>query len=341
VNQSVLIAGTGKMGRNIGSFFLGKGFRVCWFSRSSERIDDIRSFAQKQYNRLIKSTDITTYEPEFACTDDPGKINHFDICIESIEESRDAKIALLDFLYKQFSISYLFSNSSSFLPSQLHQRCLGLHFFYPLQLHPCAELIVNNTNNFESIVKVLAQTHLNLFSEDNRSAFAINRLLLPVQVETICMLHEGFSLATVDNCSCSSLLAMGQVRMMHSIGSEILVSSVKNYQQITTEFERKHIEILLDGIKMLSLPGVSLCSQVDSQLKLRFLYLFINTCLYFIERSFLTENQINCALDLVFGAEESLNSVLEREGRRTIRDQLCKWYDNCRREYFVPSVLLE
>jgi 3-hydroxyacyl-CoA dehydrogenase len=153
-------------------------------------------------------------------------------------------------------------------------------------------------------------------SPDN--AFACNRLLLPVQAEAIRLLKKGVPAQVVDECSTSSLLPVGQLTLIDSIGFHVVAAAAHNYARDFDDNTSKSANFLARELKSLIACGMrgskdrsgffSKCqtpyqaeTTYDREAMARHLNeTFANTCEDFIKNGQCTQAEINRFLGAVF-----------------------------------------
>jgi 3-hydroxyacyl-CoA dehydrogenase len=121
---SMLIAGSGRMARSIGTFFIEKGCPVSFYSRSEDRAGEMKHYIGRHINRLRKLSDNSAItDPHFYYPGIPGGVPHSDIILESIEEDLGAKKDLVSTLVDSCGMpDLLLSNSSSLFPWTIHPQ---------------------------------------------------------------------------------------------------------------------------------------------------------------------------------------------------------------------------
>jgi 3-hydroxybutyryl-CoA dehydrogenase len=251
----ILIAGSGKMACNIGDFFLEKGFTVHWVTSSPEQQNMLRERIARIRRRTAKffpeKERVFNADCHLPGTDD---IPIPDVILESTDESLPKKKAVLASLAPLISgHTLLFSNSSSLLPGTLHQDCLGAHFFYPVQLTACLELIVPASCSEARRIKSLGffrEIGYDILEEDEKTAFLVNRLLLPLQAACLRALQDGVPAPLVEEASRSELIGRGQLSMMDAIGLDLIVAVVRNYRQLDTA-AHPDCDLLITGLEKL------------------------------------------------------------------------------------------
>lgn len=359
----VLIAGTGKMGRSIGLYLLKRGLQVTWLCRTPERRQAFTETLRKDTARLAR------IDPEF----DPARGGvrlageaaevRPDAAVETTAESigvkREAVHCLLALCGPD---AVAFTNSSSILPSRIHPRCIGMHFFYPPDLTGVVEIIVPpgcppRTRDFAQ--KLAADWGLQSIVEDESHAFAANRLLLPIQAECFRAVASGCPPRYVDAASVNPLLPVGQLSLIDNVGIDIVAPSVANYVRRMRPAEATAYGPLESGLARLLamgkkgnknrdgfLSGNPLPWHVDhgtdggELLHQRLLYLAVNSCYRAAEQSQPDEGALEMLLANVFGAEDTPEGVLRSEGVDRVHALLTDCWRRTGTAYWRPAARL-
>lgn len=222
------------MAINIGLFFLHRSYQLHWLSHSSERLNSIEKTIARTYKRIKCFFPEKLEHFHAGCSLYGSDVPEPDIVIESSRESLAPKQEIfqsLSYLFTEQTL--LFSTSSSLLPHTIHSRCLGAHFFYPVELTNIVELI-SSTHISETVYhrssQFLRENSLDVIEQDVHSAFLLNRLLLPLQAVCFKALQNGFAPADVEAASRSELISFGQLSLMDSIGLDIVKAAAVNYR---------------------------------------------------------------------------------------------------------------
>ena len=198
-----------------------------------------------------------------------------------------------------------------------------MHFFYPVELTGLAEVITNSEVNEEKIKQLIDELKswgIHTIIQNNSNAFAVNRLLLPMQAEAFRLLHEGYPADMINECSKSDQMKIGQLELMDSIGFDVLLPAIKNYVSRMSAIDQKNYEGLITGLEALIqivklgkknrnglLAGDPLpwklndpCLKDIDPLKQRFSQIFINTCQRFLESTQINKEGLKNVLDTLF-----------------------------------------
>ena len=346
----ILIAGSGKMARDIGGLFLRCGCSVRWTVRDDEGRLNLDRALRRDLRRLARVV------PELGAAPTPSISLYEDpvdtaphAFIEAVTESVIAKQdVFLHFAPRLPDQTLLLSNSSSILPATLHPRCLGLHLFYPAALTRVAEVVVTGDKRAPAELSALEalteRAGLHVFRQDERNAFAVNRLLLPLQAACMHALTTGADAAMVDAASASELMPVGQLSLMDAVGLDVIAPAVDHYVSRMEPRDAADYAVLRNGLAQLLAQGKRGRKNGDGFLvgaplpwptrgtepaapepSKKFLYLLINSCYGFLGSMQMSRQELDMALDAVFQAELTLAQVVEREGLPAIRAGLTDW----------------
>lgn len=241
----ILIAGCGKTALDWGSYILSYGHRITWVSRSSERIASL----EKKINRIKKRSG--NLNAELLHLDNINQ-KSYDIIFEAIEEDVHFKKEIWKKIINfSNNNSLLITNSSSIFPDNISKGLLGCHGFYPILLTKVAEVInCESTNNSkqERLVDFLKSLEIYPIIQSNENnAFAVNRLLIPLQEEAFRRLYSGEDPSVIDNNTLEAGFPAGLLTMIDSIGINVLHNSLINYKK---RFEC-NCESILKGTELL------------------------------------------------------------------------------------------
>lgn len=233
----LLVAGSGKTGRDCGLYFLARGWRVTWLSRDRERRERLARRIERELRRLEQ------IDPGQGCAGaaavfllDPA----IDLCalkpdlfLEAVAEDVALKREVFARVAPQLaSETPLATNSSSILPEQIHPACLGAHCFYPLGLTRLVEAVIPpgaQGDGVARLLRLLRGVGLRTIVQTPSQAFAVNRLLLPMQAAALRALRDGWPAALVDGASATPLMPVGQLALMDAVGLDTIAAAAGNY----------------------------------------------------------------------------------------------------------------
>ena len=347
MSRSILIAGSGKIARDTGMYFLKKGHAVSWVSANETRLMELQAWADKSVRIFMKYSggSVKQVSASFYLYNELED-EKYEVIIECVKEQLEDKKAAVLRLEKYLNNTLLLSVSSSILPSRIHPDCAGFHVFYPLELTKTAEIILPASlplSKKDSLTTMCAENGITGIVQDEITAFAVNRLLLPLQNEVFRALENGIGADDINGASASPLFPAGQLDFIKKVGPAVVRASVDNYQARMKPVGRDAYMPLSKGLaKMVDSPersqqGKRLSHEDFDTLKKRLYYLFINTCFGFLERKEILRSDLDHVLDSVFGAEIGLDEAVGKEGKKNIVGVLEEGYKKNKYDFYKPA----
>lgn len=328
----VLVAGSGRMGRNVGLFFLRSGHAVDWISRDPGRLVAL----EKHVGRHA----VLLEDPETRGTakaragfhlDRDAAVPPPDLVVEAVEEELAGKrITALRLVALAGPDALYVTTSSSFLPAEVHPRFLGAHFLFPLELVRAVEAVRPAGPphpRWGELLSLLRDHGLRVFEQAEANAFWVNRILLPLQVACVEAVRAGHDPAEVDRASRSPLLAVGQLELLDRIGVDVAAAAVNNYAR-RVPGGGSWLGPLQEGLAQLLALGKRGAKARDGFLRGAplpwarakategsspsadwLLGLFCDSCAAAMRQGQFTEADLDAALGAVYGAERPFGEV--------------------------------
>jgi 3-hydroxyacyl-CoA dehydrogenase len=333
--MNILIAGTGKMGRDIGLFLLAKGESVTWASRNNDSVEKHKKSISKAVHRIEIIASVHIPDKNFTVETYGNISGHYDLVIENIIEDLQCKQEIFNQIKSNISEKpILTSNSSSILPERMANNVIGLHFFYPIEMAKIVEVIFPAgvlQSQKEKLLNWLENLGLEYLVQTEKNAFAVNRLLLPVQAEVFNLLISGIPADIVETCSTAGLFPFGQLTFMDSVGLDVLMPAVKNYTERYKGSKDTNFENLIYGLNQLLtmgklgrknrnglLVGDSLPWKTDlnktyneQELEDHFKKIFMITCSNFLADQQFSEKELNLVLNNIFNINKSWRELIK------------------------------
>lgn len=220
--MKVSIFGAGNMGRGIAQCFALAGHKVQLHDQSTVQaasaIEQIRASIQRR-------VDAGKQQPTPLHLEAGGGISETDLVIEAVFEDLEVKKALfVDLAAKTDAV--LATNTSSFQVADLavHDRVVGLHFFFPAHVNRLVELVPGTARNeavelartaVESVGKTVIVTK-------DSPGFAMNRFLVPILNESARLVDAGHPLGVVDASGKTAFgMPMGPFALMNASGTRV------------------------------------------------------------------------------------------------------------------------
>jgi 3-hydroxybutyryl-CoA dehydrogenase len=263
LKRHLLVAGTGRMGLDAGLFFLRRGWLVTWLSGDPGRRDEFARRIERELRRL-GAADPGGGDPDAAqvrlldAACDLGGTGP-DLFLEAVREDLDEKRSVVRRVARLLAPrTPLASLSSSILPEEIHPRCLGAHGFFPLEITRLVEAVVPaaaDERDTRALLDILRSVGLQAIVQSASNAFAVNRLLLPLQAEAVRALRAGWPAAAVDRASATPLVPFGQLALMDAVGLDVIAAAVANYRRRLSPGAAQDYAELAETLRELTAAG--------------------------------------------------------------------------------------
>lgn len=359
--RNVLILGSGKMALNIGIRLLRAGMDVAWWSSSAERLVELEKRVSKTIRRLNRIGEATGLGQSLYLGREDSVVGSVDVILESTSEDLECKRAVVKTANRfRREHTILLSNSSSILPWDIDPSCIGVHFFYPVELHPAAEIIFSESVSEETKHRVfgfVARAGIEPLVENEYSAFAVNRLLLPLQNEAFRALGNGIPAEYVDECSASELFPNPILTYMDHVGIDVVLKAVEGYIGRMSSTERQSYAPLREGLREAVAVGV-LGNKVKTSIRQlyrdgrmnytiegcsvlseRMTAVLLNSVLRFTEKGLIEHSRVNTIIEAVWGGKGLIGMLVQRDGI-SILERLQDGYHRTGFLYFEPAHVL-
>ena len=236
--MKVAVFGAGPMGSGIAQVFATAGNETLLFASSVES-------AKRHKDKLAKSLDKSVEKGKMTAEARDAILNNIktveieeaadcDLVLETIKEEIGAKRELLEKLDAMCKPETVFaSNTSSLSITQiafgLNHPVVGMHFFNPAPTMKLVEVIAGMTTPAEVVeqIKVLSTELGKTPVEVNEApGFVVNRILIPMINEAICLLESGVaSAADIDIAmQLGANHPMGPLALSDLIGNDIVLN---------------------------------------------------------------------------------------------------------------------
>lgn len=152
-NTTVAVVGLGLLGRGIAACFLGHGFRVIGFGRSSQSHDRAREYIARGIAEMVEHAGfdaalLNTWQDRYEQTERYDNWSKCDFVVESIAEDLAAKHEVYDKIEQQVGPAVPIASNTSAIPiTELQQsrrqpeRFLGMHWFEPAHATRFLEIV--------------------------------------------------------------------------------------------------------------------------------------------------------------------------------------------------------
>ena len=208
--KKISIIGGGTMGGDIAQVFAQKGLDVVLRARSDEANARYQAKLTKSLDRLVDKGRMTSEERDATLghvtfTTNLNDVADSDLVIEAIIEDIEIKKDMfkqLDAICKKEAI--FATNTSSISITELaasvsrRDKFIGMHFFNPVPVMKLVELIrgmETSDETFKQIFDLSVNIGKDPVEVNDAPGFIVNKVLIPMINEAICVLMEGVASA--------------------------------------------------------------------------------------------------------------------------------------------------
>lgn len=238
--KKIGIIGTGIMGIGIAQVFAKNGYSV--YIKSMRGNSNLgKDKVIKNLEKLKSRNKITNGEFEFISNniypvEYNDQISDCDLILEAISEEIEAKkdiFKLLDILCDEKTI--FATNTSSLSITELAavtnraDKFIGMHFFNPATIMNLVEVIrglQTSQDTYNKIIKIIESIKKEPVEINEAPGFVVNRMLIPMINEAVCILAEG--VASAEDIDKSMILGanhpMGPLALGDLIGLDICLN---------------------------------------------------------------------------------------------------------------------
>ena len=238
--KKISIIGGGTMGGDIAQVFAQKGFDVVLRARSDEANARYSAKLNKSVGRLVEKGKITEEDKNallarVTFTTDINAVADSDLVIEAVVEDIEVKkdfFEKLDAICKPETI--IATNTSSISITELaaftkrRDKFIGMHFFNPATLMKLIEIIrglETSDDTFNKIKELSVAIGKDPVEVSDSPGFVVNKVLVPMINEAICVLMEGVASAEdIDKSLClGANHPMGPLALSDLIGNDTVL----------------------------------------------------------------------------------------------------------------------
>lgn len=262
------IIGKGKMGTDIFHNLLQFDHSLWLICRNTDDIAGITDSINKQLKKMLKrgligDSEFQEKTGRFLVAADMAVLKECDIVIESINEDAGLKKELFRLLEAVVRQDCVLATNTSSLPlkvifeaCRIKDRCMGIHFFYPVKVSRFVELNKGGftsqtyTDKAKNLLAGMGKTVLELDEDVN---MILTRMLLLVITYTYAVFEEQFlTMAEIDQILKEQYVTYGIFEIIDSTGIPIIMTSIENftderYRDLYTSFYKKSELAVAEG----------------------------------------------------------------------------------------------
>ncbi|MGB1697435.1 MAG: 3-hydroxyacyl-CoA dehydrogenase family protein [Thermoplasmatota archaeon] len=230
--MKLAIFGAGNMGQGIAQCFALAGHHVQLHDQSVAQAESAVERIHASVKRRVEAGKQPARDLRLQAG---GDVAEAELVIEAVFEDLAVKQALFSDLAKRTK-AVLATNTSSFQVADLavHDRVVGLHFFFPAHVNRLVELVPGTANEaavslarnaVESVGKTVIVTK-------DSPGFAINRFLVPVLNEAARLVDAGHALGDVEASGKAAFgMPLGPFSLMNASGTRVCAHAHETLHQ--------------------------------------------------------------------------------------------------------------
>ncbi len=360
--MNIGIIGKGKMGKDIFNHFLQYDYKLTLICRKAEDIDPFIASVEKQLKKMLKLGFVTEdvyleKKQSYMISDKLDDLKECNVVIESVYEDRELKKELFSKLEAVVKPNCILATNTSSIPLNiifekcaLKNRCLGLHFFFPIKVTKTVE--INKTsftdeecvNQVEMIIKSVDKKPLIL--DEN-----VNMILSKTLLNLTCEIHRIFTenyldINEIDRIVKKDLMTFGLFEIVDSTGIGIILESLENFisnrnTNLYNPFRQAGNKLIQEGYgggtgnkgfsiyyeentkKLNRLDEIEL-EKYKKNVILRLQSLIINEMAYVVNTENINIANFNEAIQEVLGLSETPIDMLKSIGKQKVTDCLAE-----------------
>lgn len=228
----VAVLGAGMMGSGIAWACVQQGLAVVLLDKTDALAEKGKAFTRDQLAKKVTKGSMNeaqahAIEALITVTSDISDIKDCNLVIEAVIENRQVKLDLLVAAASQVSENCIIASNTSTLPITSlanhvpHSgRCVGLHFFSPVDRMQLVEIIAGNDSTPDTLATafdfVVQLGKMPIVVKDGRG-FYTSRVFQAFIFEGMRMLAEGIPAASIENAAWLAGMPMGPLAVLDNI----------------------------------------------------------------------------------------------------------------------------
>ena len=248
--RTIGIVGAGQMGTGIAQVCAQAGYAVLMTDVDggalSRAIPQIAAGLDRQVAKgRATAPDAAAALARLATTPALADLGPLDLVIEAATEREAVKDAIFDGLRPHLAAHTILATNTSSIPitrlggrTDRPDRFMGVHFMNPVPVMPLVELIrgiATDPATSDAMAALVARLGKTAIHAQDRPAFIVNRILIPMVHEAVFALHEGVgSVVDIDrSMTLGANLPMGPLTLADFIGLDTCLAIMRVLQDGT------------------------------------------------------------------------------------------------------------
>lgn len=246
--MKVCVFGAGTMGAGITQVVASAGHPVILCDIAIEYANRGKQTIMDGLKRLVSKGKMSQGDSErilanISTTSDPKQAADCDLVIEAVKEDMTIKRSLFSQLHEICKPEAIFASNTSSLSitemsAGMGRPIVGMHFFNPVPVMSLVEVIAGLDTSMETVAKVKSfavELGKSPIIVNESSGFVVNRILIPMINEAICVLAEG--IASAEDIDQAMKLGanhpIGPLALSDLVGNDIVLAIMETLQRDT------------------------------------------------------------------------------------------------------------
>lgn len=268
------IVGKGKMGFDLFQVLLDYEHELVLVGRSG--MEELQAKIEKLINRKKKRGLLTDDEAKakldsLCFTTDYRELKDCDLVLETIAEDMDAKRRVMKQIEEYVGEECIIATNTSSLPIkeifasvERKERCMGMHFFYPIKLIPTVE-ISRIPELCEHALKkacaLLEDVGRKVLVLEEGSDLIISRILTTIASDAYFLYeNSSFTYQQIDEMAREHVMMFGPFEIINATGFSIIAQCLKNFMDSN---HRERYQALLSQVEALEAKGLTAFLDVE------------------------------------------------------------------------------
>lgn len=241
--RNTAIVGAGLMGSGIAQVIAEAGYNVAWVDISKEQLEKgLKSIEQQLLRKVekgkLEESNVHETLSRIQIYNDFSSVSDVDLVVEAVPENLELKKKIfkqLDEVVRPETI--LASNTSGLSISALGavtirpEKVVGTHFFYPAPVMGLLEVIpglLTSSETYEAVLEFGSSIGKTTVKCNDYPGFIVNRILVPMINEAICLIMEGVKPEDVDAAmKLGANHPMGPITLADFVGLDTLLATME------------------------------------------------------------------------------------------------------------------
>lgn len=236
------IVGKGKMGYDLFQVLLEYDCSLVLVGRTG--MEEIEAKTEKMLNRKRKRSMLSECELQkrrdtITFTTDYNDLAECDFVLETVTEDLVIKREVLSCIESAVSKECMIATNTSsldvnelFSGMKLKERCMGIHFFYPIKINPIVEISRTEFTEEKYVAKaknMLVALSRNVLVLEKNMNLLISRLLTTIASYAYRILEEGkLSARQIDKAMKEKVMIFGPFEIIDATGAQIISQCLTN-----------------------------------------------------------------------------------------------------------------